>query len=405
MWDYFDDDRCILYFELLQKYRNEDLNLNVKTNTGANTVLSAAQHCRAKLIKWLIDNGADPFMIGGHDNSNAIDRAITVWPDKDPQARVETVKVLLEAGLDIEITNPQSQTPLIAAAEVGAFDVVEFLLKKGADVNALTNEGENAICFAVKGNYDYQFTRTSEMNEQNKVRVINLLCEYGGNIDCISLDGLTPLGYSICFKYNQIFERLIELGANINLKDSFGLTPLMRALAYNNRNAKRTLLSQSNIDLTLEDENGQNILFYLVREDDTTENVAEFLKFVTNFKVPYTKNNFNEYPLFYAVEGKRHFTKKILEINNDINCEDLKGATPLLIACGFYVDNAEDFNFNIQKEIIMMLIEKGADINYKNTDGLTAMDIAVRLNSSSLINFLISKGAEPKRKIGFHHNT
>ncbi|MCT4661519.1 MAG: ankyrin repeat domain-containing protein [Tissierellales bacterium] len=397
LWDHFDDDTCISHFELLKKYRSEDLDLNVKTNLGNNTVLSAAQHCRAKLIQWLIENGADQFMIGGHDNSNAIDRAITVWPDKEPQARVETVKVLLEAGLDIEIRNPQSQTPLMAAAEVGALDVVKFLLENGADVEAVSDEGENAICFAVKGAYDYQFTRKSGMNESNKIRIINLLVEYGCDINCVPLEGLTPLGYSIWGKYNEIFNCLMKLGADINLKDSFGITPLMRTILCENVNAKRSLLSNDNIDVSIEDKNGQNILFYLVREADTDDNVNEFIKFINEYKAPYTKNDFGEYPLFYAAEGRINFTRAILQIDADLNCEDVKGATPLLIACGFYIEYADDFRFGIQEIIIEALIKKGADINYNNKNGISALDIAKRINNSSLVDYLLSLGAKPKQ--------
>lgn len=401
IWNYFDDDRCILYFKLLKKYKSDDLDLNFKTNTGANTVLSAAQHGRAKLIKWLISNGADPFMIGGHDNSNAIDRAITVWPDIEPQARVETVKVLLEAGMDIEIRNPQRQTPLIAAAEVGALDVVKFLLENKADVKAVDAQGENAICFAVKSPYDYQFTRKLEMNESNKIRIINLLVEYGCDINCVSLDGLTPLGYSIYNRYNEIFEHLVKLNANINLKDSFGITPLMRSILHGNINAKRTLLSNNSIDLSIIDQNGQNILFYLVRQADNNDNVNEFMKFINEYNIPYKKNNFGEYPLFYAVEGRINFTREILKIDDDLNCEDIKGATPLLIACGFYIENADDFRFSIQEKIIEILLQKGADINYRNKNGVSALDVAKGINNSSLVEYLLSLGAKPRQRIGF----
>ena len=413
LWGNFTDEKIIEYFKLLKKYRPNQLDLNIRTNTGANTVLAAAQHCRPKLIKWLIDNGADQFMIGGHDNSNAIDRAISVWPDKDPQDRANTVKVLLDAGLDIEIKNPQGQTPLITAAEVGALDTVDLLLKNGADVNAQTNDGENAISFAVKGAYDYQFKRITVMNESNKVRIINLLCKYGANINCVPSESLIPLGWSIISNYNEIFEHLIRLGADINLKDFFGYTPLMRTLIHNNTSARRYLLYQDGLDLMETDRLGKNILFYQAEKTNSEEAANEFAQYFNEFKVPYIKNNLGEYPLFYAVNGNLNMTKMILDLTNDtnINCKSDRGDTPLLIACGkFYLDGREEyedgfeyeFNASIRKEIIAILIEKGADVNYKNTKGESAMDIAVAIKSPLLIEFLTSKGANQKNKIGFN---
>ena len=406
LWGHFTDEQCIEYFELLKKYRPEQIDLNVKTNTGANTVLAAVQHCKHKLVQWLIDNGADPFLTGGHDNSNAIDRALSIWPEYAPVDRADTIKVLLNAGLDIDIKNPEGQTPLMTAADVGALDAVKLLLDNGANAHELTARGENAMTFAVTGANDFQFTRKREMNESNKIRIINQLNEYGVNINCVPLDGLTSLGYSIWYGHREIFEHLVKLGANINLKDCYGKTPLMRAMMYDNLDAKRTLLSNDNIDLLAVDESGENILFYLARQLDSSESASELEKFINQFKVPYVKNNFGESPLFYSAYGSSNMTKLILnlDINHNLNAECVKGATPLLIACGFYKEESEieGFNFNIQKEIIEQLIDKGADINFKNRNGITALDVAKRQRCDGLVELLIFLGANQENEIKFH---
>lgn len=181
---------------------------------------------------------------------------------------------------------------------------------------------------------------------------------------------------------------------------------------HNNTNAERYLLSQDGIDLMVTDRLGRNILFYLAEKTDSVESTNEFAQYFNEFKVPYIKNNLGEYPLFYAVNGNLNMTKTILNLTNDtnVNCESDRGDTPLLIACGkFYLEDREEyehehedeFNSSVRKEIIAILIEKGADVNYKNAKGESAMDIAVAIKSPWLIEFLISKGAKEKSKIGF----
>ena len=56
------------------------------------------------------------------------------------------VKILLDAGIDIEIRDSvHNETPLLKAASTGKTDVVLYLLQKGADSNAKTQFGRNAL--------------------------------------------------------------------------------------------------------------------------------------------------------------------------------------------------------------------------------------------------------------------
>ncbi len=395
IYDSFDgiEQQRIEFLQLLKKYRPEQFDLNIQTNMGANTVIGAVQHCHPKLVKWLIDNGADPFVIGGNTNTNALDKAISTWPQHPPFERVKTVEVLLNAGLDIEIRNLENLTPLHISAQVGALDVVECLLKRGANVNAITAQGENAICFAVTGASDFQFTRSHKMNENNKARIIKLLHRYGCNINHVSKEGLTPLGYAIYFRYNEIMASLLTLDVDVNLKDSHGLTPLMRAFECENYFAINTLLKHPKIDLHKVDHNGQNILFYIARNDDSQENTSLFLEMIRDKHVHVEKSNSKETPLSYCVEGKYYLTKAIIDYIDDINYEDGRGATPLFIAAGFYHESREQFDFLQQKTIINLLIENGANINHINMEGTSILDIANRLQHDELREFLITNGA------------
>lgn len=64
----------------------------------------------------------------------------------------ELVQWILEHGADINCRSIGGQTPLIRAVRSGKRELVELLLAKGADVKAATDNGETALIFAVRQN-------------------------------------------------------------------------------------------------------------------------------------------------------------------------------------------------------------------------------------------------------------
>ena len=107
---------------------------------------------------------------------------------------VALVRTLLDLGADPKLPNADGTTPLLAAAGVGvgapeeaagsepeALEVVEILLKLGADVNAVDKNGENAMHGAAYRNHP---------------KVVQLLADKGAKIDVWNRpnkSGLTPL--------------------------------------------------------------------------------------------------------------------------------------------------------------------------------------------------------------------
>ncbi|KAF2135963.1 uncharacterized protein K452DRAFT_322730 [Aplosporella prunicola CBS 121167] len=54
---------------------------------------------------------------------------------------LETVKLLLEKGADLSVSNNDGWTPLNSAADSGHLEIVKFLLEKGADLSVSSNDG------------------------------------------------------------------------------------------------------------------------------------------------------------------------------------------------------------------------------------------------------------------------
>ena len=63
--------------------------------------------------------------------------------------KIDRVKMLIDAGANIESKSLSGLTPLLYAARYGHKDVAEILLKAGANINAEDNDGWNALHYAI----------------------------------------------------------------------------------------------------------------------------------------------------------------------------------------------------------------------------------------------------------------
>ena len=66
----------------------------------------------------------------------------------------DTVKELVRAGADVNMTDNTGNTALYYALKYGSQEVARFLIKKGADYNHTNNKGESCVQVAVEKGYD-----------------------------------------------------------------------------------------------------------------------------------------------------------------------------------------------------------------------------------------------------------
>ena len=63
---------------------------------------------------------------------------------------LETVKILLEQGADVDLQSNDGNTALIYASRDGNLETVKFLLEQGADINLQSNDGWTALIMALR---------------------------------------------------------------------------------------------------------------------------------------------------------------------------------------------------------------------------------------------------------------
>ena len=107
---------------------------------GATPFVRAAQSSDLELLKLLVQHGADPMIKTEYADTALTAAAGIGWVEgvtyeHSPKANVETVKYLLDLGLDPNAANQDGRTPLMGAALKGRNEVVQLLVDHGAKLD------------------------------------------------------------------------------------------------------------------------------------------------------------------------------------------------------------------------------------------------------------------------------
>ena len=133
--DVFDSVACAFAADM-------DLRLSRIAFDGAKDRSPEEQDKLWKRVHRLIRRGADPNVIAKNPNSGRTAFAQIMWGGYDI-----VVQRMLEAGADPNLPEgPNDKTvPFLIAATMGSVPMMRALINKGAGVEALTEDGENAV--------------------------------------------------------------------------------------------------------------------------------------------------------------------------------------------------------------------------------------------------------------------
>jgi ankyrin repeat protein len=156
-------------------------------------------------------------------------------------------KRLIELGANINTTS--NNNPLLLKALLLKRDkTVKMLLEAGADVNIRVSFNNCTLLMrALSKNID--LVRLKEILKNN----INL--ELRGNRNW------TAIGYAVCYHRNpEATKLLIEKGANVNIRDRDGDTPLIAAAAWSKTPGKITILLKAGARINDKNKSGRTPL-------------------------------------------------------------------------------------------------------------------------------------------------
>lgn len=120
---------------------------------GATSFLLASAAADVEIMRILLEGGADPSLTL-KDGSNALMLAAGVGRvnerrNKEEEAKaVQTAGLALELGNDIHAANARGRTAMHGAAGIGADSMIQFLVEKGANLDAKDRQGNTPLTVA-----------------------------------------------------------------------------------------------------------------------------------------------------------------------------------------------------------------------------------------------------------------
>ena len=353
-------------------------------------------------------------------------------------ANTEILKLLLEAGANVDSPNADGQTALLAVARTGNVEAARLLIDHGAKIDAKEHwGGQTALMWASARRHpemmellishgadvnarsidrDYQRHVTAEGRpknldsggltpllyaaRENCMACVKVLLKNNVDINLPDPDGVSPLLLAIMNANWDLAKQLIEAGASVDEWDMFGEAPLFTAIGLRNQvsgghgsiDPPNETDGMTIIRMLLDAGANPNMQLFFhpanVRGSTNTRGSTPLIRAANNADIEVVKlllkygadarlNMADRQTPIMAVLAGRAPEKQALEL---IDILHDAGADVNVIAL---VQHREDsrggtaLHYAVRKrykEVIRKLAEWGIDMNARDQDGLTALD-------------------------------
>ena len=197
--------------------------VNAPEADGSSALLWAAYQSSPELVSMLLEAGADA------NAANAF--GVTPLLQAARYGDAATIGALLKGGADIAKATREGETPLHAAARAGGVEAVKLLVQHGADVNAveLLDEQTPLMWATAEGHLDVVDALLDASADPNRKARLSELSKRSTRTDFPS-GGFTALMWAVRDGNEPIVRRLLEGGADINATNGDGATAMMLAI-------------------------------------------------------------------------------------------------------------------------------------------------------------------------------
>lgn len=289
---------------------------------------------------------------------------------------VSLVKSLLNKGADINTENNYGGSALTVSLRNNRKTLAKFLIEKGIDIHKIER---------IPGEEDEPYYKSAFIiaTEQNDTEMMRLLLKKGAKISYQpGCDGSPMLTAS---KNNNVeaIKLLIEMGADVNEKVRGGDTPLLNAVCYNSLEVAKILIEEG-ADVN-EKVHGRTLLLWALRAGSERTALLLIEKGADIFaKSEHTEYSFlnhedgNSALHFASAQNLKNVVVLLVERGLDVNYKNSNGSTPLHVA---------------NSELVSLLVENGSNVNEKNNQGVTRLHRDAWDGKWDVVNYLLNNKA------------
>jgi ankyrin repeat protein len=319
--------------------RGADVNARERYR-GQTALMWAAAERHAPIVKLLLERGADwkvrsfdretrPPKLSAASSISPIPRGgFTALMFAAREGDLESARLMLDGGVDINFGDVDNVTPLVAAIMNKQYTLAKFLIDRGADVNVVDAGGRTSLYAAIDiRNEDWTaMPNRSTDDPLPAFDVVKAIVDHGAKLDVpltrpltvrSGMDfgdntlgaGATPLMRAARAGDHAVIRLLIDKGVNVKAVTKQGNTALMFAggVGYRDKNTRGSesdalesvkVLMAAGLDLNQTNTSGENILHGA------------------------------------ALRGADTITQFLLDNGMDVNATSKQGYTPLDVALG-----------------------------------------------------------------------
>ena len=361
------------------------VDVNACSSQGETALYRASKAGYEQIVRLLLEAGAeiDGSTIHGplhaaceHGHTQVVDMLLQLGADPNisstsPENYFNSQFLSLGVGTS-GLTTSSGSLPICCAVQKGHADVVNLLLKHGADVNKRDQSGKSAVIhvFELMTSRRCNTLRISKPLEQKYSDILKFLLLAGGDVNMLSGSGdQSALHIASSFGLCDIMVKLIQNGADCNHLTSSGKSALDFACENNHETAVELLLK-----------NG-------AKPDIETSTVTSKRRGYFSYDAYQSSMS----ALYSAVKSDSETMVKMpLKHGADVNKADEKGNTALHLA----TSNA----------IIGTLLDAGANVNATNKNGETALSAVCEKQNADVngVETLLKFGADPNTSFPLH---
>eukprot|EP00934_Nitzschia_sp_Nitz4_P000144 Nitzschia sp. Nitz4//scaffold23_size168460//114408//117133//NITZ4_002234-RA/size168460-snap-gene-0.165-mRNA-1//-1//CDS//3329543680//144//frame0 len=346
--------------KLLVEQAEDESYVNLMSSSGFSAVIVAAAHGHVDAIKYLVEAGCD--VNAGHENK------VTALMYAAASGHVDAMKALIQEGkADLELKHTNGGTALLEACTAGKVDAVKLLVESGASFDFTDADGVTPLMAAASvGSVETQTflleQLKAKMSADQLTTHVNLFSNSGGSAVMFAAAG----GHVECAK------ALLDLGADI------------KAVAQAKPGYAEKLQQMIETGQVVEEEphvDGVTAL-HVAAQGGYLEMVQLLLAAGADVSI---KDAADRTPLVMAIAGNHEEVAKALVVaGSDPNTTfvDGTGVEHNLLFDSIAVEN---------EEFALMLIEKGADIKFRDESKVSCLLQAGHRGMTSVVKALLEK--------------